>query len=141
MVSVVITSILPIRKSALIRYARSYKFHNLILHISVCKNFSDNCQRNVLGTYSRTRLPFQINGYHTRHVDIISLGQKLFLQVLLRLLPLPWFPELHNGVWLSEPRIILPLFGQHFTGVLMNDRLMRRNISPPYFFAQVRPNM
>ena len=62
-------------------HARSHKFHDLIIHIAVCKGRPDNGKRHVLRTYAFHRLAIQIDTYYLRHFDIIRLVQQLFYQL------------------------------------------------------------
>ena len=59
-------------------YARPYKFHYFILHISVCKNSAYNGKRHILRSYTGNRLSCEIDSYNFRAFNIIGPSQKLF---------------------------------------------------------------
>ena len=115
-------------------YSRSYKFHNFILHIAVGKYFTDNCQCNVLWSYTRTRFPFQIDCYNTRHINIIGLGKKLFNKFSTTL------THCHGAKCTITSMTVgtkdhLTATGKHFTCELMDDCLMRWYINSTVFLG------
>ena len=63
--------------STQISYARTYKLHYFILHITICKYFTNDSKSNVLRSYARTWASFQINSNNSWHINIICLGKKL----------------------------------------------------------------
>ena len=115
-------------------HSRSHKFHDFILHITICKNFSDNSQRNVLRTNSRPRFTFQVNSNNTRHIDVISLRKKLFYQLTSAFSHCHGSQSAISGMTVRAKNHF-SASGQHFTGILVNHGLMRRYINTAVFFC------
>ena len=114
--------------------ARSHKFHNFILNISIGKYFTDDCQCNVLWTYSRAWLTFQINGNYPWHINIIGLGKELFYQFSTA------FTHSHGAKCTITCMAVrtkdhFATTCKHFSCILMNNSLMRRYIYTAVFLG------
>ena len=109
-------------------HTRSDKLHNFIIHITVFKYGTDNCQSHILRSDAFHRLTGQIDCYHTRHFDVICFAEQLFYQLRSTL------AHCHGTqCTISCMRIRtknhFSAACQHFTGKLMDDCLMRRYIN------------
>ena len=105
-------------------YARSYKFHYFILHITVLKYSTNNSQRNVLRSYAFYRGAFQINSYNTWHIDIIGLVQKLFYKFRTTFTHCHSSKRTITGMGIRAKNHSAAAC-QHFSGELVNNCLMR----------------
>ena len=119
-------------------HAGSYKFHHLIVDITISKGGADDRQGYVLGTHSLPRLAVQVNADHARHLDIIGLIQKLLHKLR---------PALAHGH--GAQRAVAGMAvrtkdhpaaaRKHLPRVLMDDRLMRRYIDTAVFLRAGQP--
>ena len=115
-------------------HARSYKFHHLILHISVGKCCSDQSQGHILRTYALCRLAVQIDGDHAGALHIVGSSQQLLCQLAAA------FTDGH-GTQRTVTCMAVgsedhgAAFRQLLPGILMNDCLMRRYIDPAVFLC------
>ena len=114
--------------------ARTYKFHYFIFYITFSKNSANDSQCHILRANPFCRLTGQIDGNHTRHIDVIGLTEQLFYQLRSA------FPHSHGskgsvtGMGIGTKDHFSTLC-QHFTGKLMNDCLMRRYINATVFLC------
>ena len=113
-------------------HAGSYKFHHLIVDITISKGGADDRQGYVLGAHSLPRLAVQVNADHARHLDIIGLIQKLLHKLRSALAHSHGAQRAVTGMAVrskDHPAAAC----QHFSCILMNDRLMRRHIDAAVF--------
>ena len=64
-----------------IGHARSDKLHHFILYKSVGKYFTDNGKCDILRTDTFLRGTCQVNADNSRHINIVSLIQKLLYKL------------------------------------------------------------
>ena len=108
-------------------HTRPYEFHDLILYITIPEYRADNRQRHILRAYSFRWFSRQVNADHFRHIDIISLVQKLLYQLRPALSHRHRSQRSITGMGIrakDHPAASC----QHFPRILMDDRLMRGNI-------------
>ena len=113
-------------------HARSDELHDFIIDIAVFKYRSDDRKRNILRTYTLHRLAVQIDGDHARHLDVICLVEKL-LYKLRSALAHGHSSERAVTRMAVRSEDHLAAAGQHLTGILVDDCLMRRNIDAAVF--------
>ena len=115
------------------RNSRPYKFHYFILHIAAAKYFSYDRKSHILRAYSLNRLSGQINSHNSRHINVIGLAKKLLYQLGSA------FSHCHGSKRSVSCMRIRPqdhpaAACKHFSGKLMDDCLMRRNINAAVLF-------
>ena len=64
-----------------IGYARSDKLHHFVFYKSVGKYFTDNGKRDILRSDTLLRGTCQVNADNSRHINIVSLIQKLLYKL------------------------------------------------------------
>ena len=115
-------------------HAGAYKFHHFIFYISVLKYGSDNSEGNVLGTYALHRFSCEVYANHTGHFDIIGLIQKLLHQLRSALAHSHGSQSAVTGVGVGT-QYHLTAACQHFSGKLVDNRLMRGYVDAAVFLC------
>ena len=114
--------------------ARSDKFHYFIVYIAIFKCRPDDRQRHILRTNAFHRLAVQINTDHSRHLDIISLVQKLFDKLRTALAHRHRSERTVTGMAVGTEDHLSSAC-KHLSCILMDDCLMRRNIYAAVFLC------
>ena len=110
------------------------KFHNLIIHISITKCRTDNCQCYILRTDTLPRLAVQIDCNDLRHADIVSLIQQLLYKLRSALAHCHSTQRTITSVAVRTKNHLAATC-QHLSGKLMDNSLMRRYIHAAIFLC------
>ena len=122
---------------AQVLHARSNKFHDFVVYISVTEHSADDGQRHILGTYALDGSAGQIDGDNPRHIDIIRLGQQLFYQLRSAFSHCHGTQSTVSGVGIRT-QDHLSAARQHFSGILVDHRLMRGYIDAAVFLGAAK---
>ena len=110
------------------------KFHYFIINITIFKYSTDNCQCDILRTDTLFRFSGKMDGYDTRHRDIIRLFQKLFYDLRTTFTHCHRTKGTITGMAVGAKNHFTAA-GKHFAGKLVNDCLMRWYIDSTVFLC------
>ena len=122
---------------AQVLHARSYKFHYLVIYVSVTEHSADDGQRHILRADALDGSAGQIDGDNARHINVISLGQQLFYQLRSALSHCHGTQSTVSGVGIRA-KDHLSASGKHFSGILVDHRLMRGYIDAAVFLGAAK---
>ena len=108
-------------------YTRAYELHNTVLNIAILKCCSDKCKCNVLRTYTLLNLTIKIDSNNLRRLNIIGSSKELLSQLTATLTD-GHSTERAITCVAVRAKYHSSTLSKLFTSILMNNRLMRRNI-------------
>ena len=118
--------------------SRTYELHNFVIHISICKCCTNDCQCDILRSNALHRFSIQIDSYDLWHLNIISLIQQLFYQLRST------FAHCHRTKCTITRMTVrsqnhLTAASQHLSCELMDNCLMRWYIDSTVFLCTSKP--
>ena len=116
------------------RYTWSHKFHNFIFYIAIAKYSTDDSQSHILRSYARNGGTGHIDRHNPRHMDIVSLVKQLLYQLRSTLAHGHGTESTVTGMTVRT-KDHLAAAGQHLSGILVNNGLMRRYVHAAVFLG------
>ena len=113
---------------AQILHARADKFKNLVGNKSVLEDFAAKSNRNVVRTYTLFRCVFKVNQNDFRGFYVPRVFQKLFNKLRTAFADAHGTHSAVTGVAVRAKNH-LTAAGHHFSCILMNNRLICRNVN------------